>query len=45
LIIKNIITILADYFEFEPDSLLTNIITDNEQLKNLLNLKSLSLAG
>jgi hypothetical protein len=45
LIIKDIIIILADYFDFEPDILLMNITADNEQLKNLLNLKSLSLAG
>jgi hypothetical protein len=45
LIIKDITIILEDYFDFEPDILLMNIIDDNEQLKNLLNFKSLSLVG
>jgi hypothetical protein len=45
LIIKEIITALPDYFEFEPDILLKNIIADNEQLVNLLNLKSLDIAS
>ncbi|GHT18421.1 hypothetical protein FACS189429_4940 [Bacteroidia bacterium] len=45
LIIKEIITTLSDYFEFEPLILLKYIIADNEQLKNLLNLKSLSQAA
>jgi hypothetical protein len=38
LIIKEFITKLSDYFEFDLDFLLTNIITENEQLINMLNL-------
>jgi hypothetical protein len=41
LIIKEIIISLSDYFVFEPDILLRNIIADNEKLTYLLNLKSL----
>jgi hypothetical protein len=45
LIIREIITTLSDYFEFEPHTLLQHIINDNEQLANLLNLKSLARAA
>jgi hypothetical protein len=45
LIIKEIITTLADYFEFETDILLKNILADNEQITKLLNLKTIERAG
>jgi IS4 transposase len=45
LIIKEITTTLANYFDFDPDSLLKHIIADNEQLTNLLNLNSLANAA
>jgi len=42
LIIKEILTALSDYFEIDIEFLTKQIIADNEQLTNIINLKSLS---
>jgi hypothetical protein len=40
LIIKEIMTTLAEYFDFEPDILIKHIIADNEHITKILNLKN-----
>ena len=42
LIIKEILGALATFFEIDIDFLIKQIVADNEQLTNILNLKSLS---
>ena len=41
LIIIEILTELAEYMNFELDFLLEHILTENEKLMNLINLKSI----
>ena len=41
LIIKEILNVLANYFEINIESLVKHIIADNEQLTNILNFKSI----
>jgi len=45
LIIIEILTVLSNYFEIDIEFLTQHIIADNEQLTNMLNLKSLSRAA
>ena len=45
LIIKEILNVLAIYFEIDIEWILQHIISENEQLTNMLNLKSLSQAA
>ena len=45
LIIKEIMNILANYVEFDFESLINHIIAGNTQLTNALNLKSLDLTA
>ncbi|MDR2679984.1 MAG: hypothetical protein LBC47_04155, partial [Tannerella sp.] len=42
LIIKEILTALANYFEIDIEFLTKHIIADNKQLTNMLNLNSLT---
>ncbi|MDR3226401.1 MAG: hypothetical protein LBT56_01850, partial [Prevotellaceae bacterium] len=42
LIIKEILTVLSNYFEIDMEILMKHFITDNENFINILNFKSLA---
>jgi hypothetical protein len=42
LIIKDILTVLTIYFEIDIEFLMQHLISDNEQLTNIINLKTLA---